>query len=238
MTSGKKTAIVTGISSGIGSAIAQAYLARGLNVVGCARTPERLRAAQKLGGPGRFAFLAGDISKPVTARALFRHAIDCFGAVDILINNAELFIAKPIVDYSGEELESMVDADLRGFFYPSQQAARHMSARGRGHIVNVAASLAAQASARAPAALASLMIGGIDHATRSLALELAPHHVNVNAVVPRGYDTPAAGSLYRAASDGTRETIREIVDAVLDLTDTDSMTGKVIPVGGLLADAA
>jgi NAD(P)-dependent dehydrogenase (short-subunit alcohol dehydrogenase family) len=212
MTNGNKTVIVTGISTGIGFAVAEAYLRRGYNVVGSAYTPERFRVAEKLGNPDRLTFLAGDIAKPATARALFDGAIERFGKVDILINNASVFVAKRMMDYTAEDIENMVDTSLRGFIFPSQQAAKHMSANRQGHIVSITASITARPNVNVPAFLSSLISGGIHHATRSLATELAAHNVKVNAVAPAIINTA-----------------QQIVDAVLHLTDSDVATGVVIP---------
>lgn len=122
-----KTVIVTGASSGLGFAIAQAYLARGYQVVANARSLERLQAAaDKLGRPANLLLAPGDIALPETAERLFSLAIQAFGQVDILINNAGIFIAKPIADYTPEEVDAMVATNLKGFFYPAQAAARHM----------------------------------------------------------------------------------------------------------------
>ena len=124
-----KTVIVTGASSGIGFAIAKAYLARGYNVVGNARSADSLQsAAAQLGNPANFLQVAGDIGLASTAAALFERAVAAFGKVDILINNAGIFLPKGVADYSEEEVNSIVSTNLLGFFYPSQQAARHMGA--------------------------------------------------------------------------------------------------------------
>jgi NAD(P)-dependent dehydrogenase (short-subunit alcohol dehydrogenase family) len=234
MSTGNKTVIVTGVSNGIGFAIADAYLRRGYNVVGNAHTPERVRVAARLGNPDRFAFLAGDISKPATVRVLFDTAIECFGKIDILINNASVFIAKRMADYTSEDMEHMVDTSLRGFIYPSQKAAKHMSANRQGHIVNITASIAMRPDVNVPALLPSLIAGGIHHATRSLAIELAAHNVKVNVVAPALVNTPlhAAGTLESFKGLPSRDpigTAQQIVDAVLHVTDSEFVTGMVIP---------
>ncbi len=237
MVTGNKTAIVTGVSSGIGFAIADACLRRGYNVVGNARTPERLRVAARLASPHQFVFLAGDISKPATSMALFDRAIECFGKVDILINSAGIFIARPTVDYSSEDLENVVDTSLRAFIYPLQRAAKHMSGNRQGHIVNITASTAMPLNVTMPALVPSLIEGGINHATRSLAIELATHNVQVNAVARAVIDTPLPPAVTidpsrGLAPDDTRNVTQQIVDAVLYLTDSESMTGMVISIAG------
>ena len=187
----QKTVIVTGASSGIGFAIAEAYLKRGYNVVGNARTSERLKsAADKFNNPPNFLMVPGDISSAATSAELFRKAIEAFGKVDILVNNAGIFIPKPIADYTEQDLDSIVSTNLKGFFYATQQAAKHMSTNRDGHIVTITASIAMQPNAKIPALLPILIKGGLNHATRALAIELAPSNVRVNAVAPGAIDTP------------------------------------------------
>src|SRR5262245_27823126 len=114
-----KTVIVTGASSGLGFAIAKAYLARGYNVVGNARSMDRLQtAAAQLGNPANFLPVAGDIAAPATAKALFEQAKARFGKVDVLVNNAGIFIAKPAVDYTEADTDALVATNLKGFLFP------------------------------------------------------------------------------------------------------------------------
>lgn len=235
-----KTVIVTGASSGLGFAIAEAYLARGYNVVGNARSQARLQeAASKLGNPANFLPVEGDIAKPETARRLFAQAIEAFGKVDILVNNAGIFIAKPVTEYSEAEVESIVDTNLKGFFYPSQAAARHMAVNGSGHIVTITAAIAMQPNAKVPALLPVLIKGGLNSAVRGLALELAGSQVQVNAVAPGIIQTPmhATDEQTRAflgglAPTGRIGTPQDIVDAVLYLTDSTFVTGAILNVDG------
>jgi NAD(P)-dependent dehydrogenase (short-subunit alcohol dehydrogenase family) len=235
-----KTVIVTGASSGIGFSIAEAYLKRGYNVVGNARTLDRLQtAAAKLGNPSHFLPVAGDIAEPATAKALFERAIAAFGKVDILINNAGIFVAKPIADYSQADVEGIVSTNLMGFFYPSQEAAKHMSANKQGHIVTITASLAMQPTSKVPALLPILIKGGLNHATRGLALELAGANVKVNAVAPGIISTPMHGTdegtqsfLKGLSPSGVMGSTQDIVDAVLYLTESSFTSGVVLPVDG------
>ncbi|WP_433886853.1 SDR family NAD(P)-dependent oxidoreductase [Pseudomonas vranovensis] len=235
-----KTVIVTGASSGLGFAIAKAYLERGDNVVANARTLARLQeAATKLGNPPNLLLVEGDIALPHTARTLFEQAIDAFGKVDVLVNNAGIFIAKPVSDYTQAEVEAIVDTNLKGFFYPAQAAARHMAGNGAGHIVNISASIALQPNIKVPALLPVLIKGGINQAVRALALELAPSQVQVNAVAPGIIDTPLHGddpqareALKALAPTGQVGSPKDVVDAVLYLTDSTFVTGTVMAVDG------
>ena len=233
-----RTVVITGASSGIGLALAAAYLERGYNVVGNARTTERLDAAKaQLGNPANFHGVAGDIADPATAKKLFSEAIARFGKVDILVNNAGIFNAKPFHTYTPEDVERLVDTNLKGFFYPSQQAAVHMTANGAGHIVNITASVAIQPNVKVPAVLPVLVKGGLNAATRALALELAAHGVKVAAVAPGIIDTPLhdEGShdfLKTLQPSGGLGEVQDIVGAVLYLTDARFVTGVVLSVDG------
>jgi len=235
-----KTVIVTGASSGLGLAIAKAYLELGYNVVGNARTLARLeQAAASLGHPANFLLVEGDIAKPHTASKLFEQAIEAFGKVDILINNAGIFIAKPMADYTEQDLESIVDTNLKGFFYPAQAAARHMTQNGSGHIVAITASLALQPNIKVPALLPVLIKGGLNHAVSALALELAPANIQVNAVAPGIIATPlhaqdeqTYAALRTLSPSGRIGTPQDIVDAVLYLTGSTYVSGAIVPVDG------
>jgi NAD(P)-dependent dehydrogenase (short-subunit alcohol dehydrogenase family) len=235
-----KTVIVTGASSGIGFAIAEAYLKRGYNVVGNARTIERLKvASDKLGNPANFLLVPGDISQAATAKALFERAVEAFGKVDILINNAGIFIAKPVTDYTEQDLDDLLNTNLKGVFFPTQQAAAHMGANKSGHIVNITAAIAMQPNVKVPALLPVLIKGGLNNATRALAIELAASNVKVNAVAPGIIATPmhsedeATQSFFRTlAPTGTSGVTDDVVNAVLYLTGSNFTTGTILPVDG------
>lgn len=235
-----KTVIVTGASSGLGLAIAKAYLDLGFNVVGNARTLARLQeAAASFGNPANFLLVEGDIAQPQTTARLFERAVEAFGKVDILISNAGIFVPSPVGDYTETQLESIVDTNLKGFFYPAQAAARHMSANGGGHIVAITASIALQPNVKVPALLPVLIKGGLNSAVRGLALELAASRVKVNGVAPGIIATPMHGTdegtqafLKTLSPSGRIGTPQDIVDAVLYLTSSTFVSGAIIPVDG------
>jgi NAD(P)-dependent dehydrogenase (short-subunit alcohol dehydrogenase family) len=234
----KKTVVITGASSGIGFALAKAYLEEGFNVVGNARNGERLEAARRaLGAPDNLLTLEGDIGRPETAKRLFALALERFDQVHVLVNNAGIFLAKPFVDYSPEDVAALVSTNLQGFVYPSQEAARHMIARKTGHIVNITASIALQPLGNVPATLPILIKGGLNHATKALALELAPHNVKVSAVAPGIIDTPLYtrdmhGFLNTLQPVGHMGAARDVAEAVFYLTRAEFTTGVVLPVDG------
>ncbi len=238
-----KTVVITGASSGIGFALAQAYLRRGDNVVGNARSKEGLEAAaQRLGDlaagrPATFLPVAGDIALASTARDIVRQAIERFGKIDVLVNNAGIFIPKPLGEYTDEDLDRIIDTNLKGFFHITQQTVAHMAENRDGHIVNITASIAMQPSTRVPALLPVLIKGGLNHATRGLAIELADKNIRVNAVAPGIIETPMhdPGSfdfLKSLQPAGHLGKVDDIVGAVTYLTDSAFTTGAILPVDG------
>ncbi|MHA6159721.1 SDR family NAD(P)-dependent oxidoreductase [Pseudomonas sichuanensis] len=235
--SNPRTVIITGASSGLGFALAQAFLERGDNVVGNARSQVRLdAAAAQLGNPAGFVGVAGDIAEKATAERLFATALKTFGRVDILVNNAGIFIPKPVVDYSEADVDALVGTNLKGFFYPAQAAARVMQQQGHGHIIAITASIALQPDTRVPALLPVLVKGGLNQAVKGLALELAGSGVQVNAVAPGIIDTPLHGDqaqgLGALSPSGRTGKPQDVVDAVLYLTDARFVSGVILPVDG------
>jgi NAD(P)-dependent dehydrogenase (short-subunit alcohol dehydrogenase family) len=238
MSKSDKTVVITGATSGIGLGLAEAFLRHGYNVVGTGRSSARLEeTAARLNAGERFLGVAGDVGKPEAARQLFEQAVAKYGKVDVLVNNAGIFTAKPFVQFTPDEIEEQISTNLKGVLYPSQEAAKHMGARNGGRIINITASLGIQPHGGVPALLAVALKGGINQATRALALELAPHNVTVNAVAPGVVATPmhapetheALGSLHPLKRIAT---IEEVAAAVLYLADAGFVTGTVLPVDG------
>ena len=189
--SNNRTVVITGASSGIGFGLAKAFLAQGFNVVGNARSAERLEQARaQLVNPAGFVGVAGDIARPQTARQLIDAGIEAFGQVDVLVNNAGFFLPKPFLDYTPEDIDSLLETNLKGVVYASQAAATHMIERRQGQIITITAAIALQANIDVPAALPVLIKGGLNQVTRALALELSPHNIQVNAVAPGIIETP------------------------------------------------
>jgi len=238
MSRSDKTVVITGATSGIGLGLAEAFLKEGYNVVGTSRTAERLQtAATKLNAGERFLGVPGDVGKPESAKRVFEQAIAKYGKVDVLVNNAGIFSAKPFTDFTPAEVEEQISTNLKGVLYPSQEAAKHMTARKQGKIISISASLAIQPAGYFPALLAVTLKGAVLHATRALALELAPHGVTVNAIAPGVVATPMHAVETHAAMGklhplGRIATIAEIGEAVLYLAKANYVTGTVMPVDG------
>ncbi len=238
MSKSENTVVITGATSGIGLGLAKAFLREGYNVVGTGRTEQRLQAAAEgLNAGGRFLGVAGDVGRPESARELFAQAIARYGHVDVLVNNAGIFTAKPFVQFTPQEIEENIATNLKGVLYASQEAAKHMSERRSGRIINITAAIAMQPHSGVPALLAVALKGGVNEATRALALELAPYGVTVNAVAPGVVDTPMHSADNHAALAGLHPlgrigTTRDIDEAVLYLARAGFVTGTVLPVDG------
>jgi len=179
-----RVAIITGASQGIGAGLVARFRSAGYAVVGTARSIDAADEADYLPVPG-------DITEAETARRVVDAAIDRFGQIDCLINNAGLFIGKPFTEYTADDFAAITAVNLGGFFHITQRAIAPMADQGSGHVVNVSTSLVDHPDRERPSALAVLTKGGLEAATRALAIEYAPRGVRVNAVSLGVIKTPA-----------------------------------------------
>jgi NAD(P)-dependent dehydrogenase (short-subunit alcohol dehydrogenase family) len=231
MTGEARVAIVTGASHGIGAGIAAAYRARGHAVVGLARA---MPPSQDDG----LAAVSGDVADPATAERVVTTALQRFGRVDTLVNNAGIFIGKPFLDYTREDYERMTAINAGGFFEMTRRALPALLAHGDGgHVVSITTALVEQPDAQDPAMLAALTKGGIAAATRSLATEYARQRIRFNAVAPGVVRTPLSAGGDEAAIAaghplGRIGEVADVVDAVLYLESATFVTGAVLPVDG------
>jgi len=232
-----KVAIITGRAQGLGVGLVAGYRARGWAVVATARAIKPSKDPDVLA-------VEGDITGPASAGRVIGGALDRFGRLDTLVNNAGACLAKPFTDYTPADYTTAVGVNLAGFFWLTQQAIAEMVTRYGGHVVSVTATVAEAAGYGTPAALAALTTGGLAAATRSLATEYAAYGIRVNAVSPGVVATPVgpAGSCGhpggRLPPLGRAGQISEIVDAVLFLESAPSITGEILHVGGGQAAAA
>jgi NAD(P)-dependent dehydrogenase (short-subunit alcohol dehydrogenase family) len=226
----QKVAIVTGASRGIGAGLTKAFARAGYAVVATSRSIRASTEPEVVAVPG-------DIAEAETAQRVAEQALNRFGRIDTLINNAGLFIGKPFTDYTPDDYAAMTGVNLAGFFHITQRAARQMVDQGGGHIVNVTTSLVAHARSASPSALASLTKGGLDAVTRSLAIEYASRGIRVNAVSlgviktpmhnPASYDGLAAVHPLGRAGE-----ISDVVDGVLYLEQATFVTGEILHIDG------
>ncbi len=230
MSSPAPVVVITGASQGIGAALVSAYRARGHRVIANSRT-----IAESTDGD--LVTVAGDVGEPVTAEAIITAALERFGRIDTLVNNAGIFIAKPFTDYTATDFASIIAVNLAGFFHVTQRAIEVMAEQGSGHVVSITTSLVDQPLAAVPSALASLTKGGIDAATRSLAIEYASRGIRVNAVAPGIIKTPMHPVETHAQLDalhpvGHMGEIADVVEAVLYLDTAGFITGETLHTDG------
>src|SRR5262249_31658048 len=179
----QKVAVITGASQGIGAALVKAYRDRNFRVVATARSV-------KPSGDADILVVPGDIADRKTAERAISEGVARFGRIDTLGNNAGIFMAKPFIDYAEAEYAAILGVNLAGFFHITQLAIAEMEKHGSGHIVQVTTSLIDHAIASVPSVLASLTKGGLNGATKSLAIEYAKRGIRVNAVAPGIIKTP------------------------------------------------
>jgi NAD(P)-dependent dehydrogenase (short-subunit alcohol dehydrogenase family) len=225
----RKVAIVVGASQGIGAGLVEAFRDRNCRVVANSRSIGPSNDPDVLSAPG-------DISKPETARQIVEQGLSRFGRIDSLVNNAGIFIGKKFTDYTEADFRSTLAVNLAGFFHITQAAIAEMARQGSGHIVNITTSLVDRANSRSPSALASLIKGGLNAVTKSLAIEYARRGVRV-AVAPGIVKTPMhPQETYEALAQlhplGRMGEVQDIVDAVLFLESASFVTGEILLVDG------
>jgi NAD(P)-dependent dehydrogenase (short-subunit alcohol dehydrogenase family) len=227
-----KVVVVTGASQGIGAGLVRRYAERGYRVVANSRKiqPGSQDSPNVVGVPG-------DIADPAVAERVVQMAVERFGRLDTLVNNAGIFISKPFVDYTAEDYARLLSVNLTGFFGVTQHAARQMLKQGSGHIVQITTSMVNQPMKGVPAALASLTKGGLAAVTRSLAIEYADKGIRVNAVAPGIIKTPMHSAETHKVLAGLHPIprmgeIEEVVDAVLYLESAQFVTGEILHVDG------
>lgn len=230
MSTDRKVVVITGASQGIGAALVQAYRSRNYRVVATSRSI-------KESGDPDIATVQGDIAKPETAERIVATALERFGRIDSLVNNAGVFLSKPFTEFTLADYDKNLGVNVAGFFHITQRAAAEMLKQGSGHIISITTSLVDQPISGLPAALASLTKGGLNAVTQSLAMEFAKTGVRVNAVSPGIIKTPMHAPETHAALAtlhpvGRMGEIGDIVDAVLYLEAAGFVTGEIIHVDG------
>lgn len=233
MTQQQKTIIVTGASQGIGAGVVNAFLARGYNVVATSRSISKSGAFEP---SDRLTLVDGDIGDIATAIEVAATAIEKFGAIDALVNNAGIFFPKPFIDYTPEDLKSLVHTNLEGYVYISQLAIKQMLAQQRGgSIVAISSSLVDNPIGGFTVAVPMMTKGGIDAMSRNLSMEYAKAGIRVNVVSPGVVATPLHKDnpidfLKTLSPMGLIASVEDIADAVVYLTEAKQVTGEVLHV--------
>ena len=225
-----KVAIITGASRGIGAGLVAGFRNSGYAVVGTSRSIRPSDASDYIS-------VQGDIADAGTAERVVELALDRFGRIDSLINNAGIFIGKPFADYTPDDYAAITTVNLAGFFHITQRVIRQMVRQCGGHVVNVSTSLVDHASRDRPSALSVLTKGGLAAVARSLAIEYASRGVRFNAVALGVIRTPAHdpatyAGLAALHPVGRLGEISDVVDAILYLERATFVTGETLHVDG------
>ena len=227
----RKVAIITGASGSIGAGLVAGYRKRNWAVVASSRTIDRSHEPDLV-------TVDGDITEPVTADRIVDTALDRFGRIDTLVNNAGVVISKPFTGYTAADYATVVGVGITGFFWLTQRAIGEMAVRYGGHVVNVGAIVAEAADSGTPAVLTALTKGGLAAATRALAVEYGSRGIRVNAVSPGVIQTPmhpggdghGLGGLLPPL--GRMGHIGDVVDGVLFLESSPFITGEILHIDG------
>jgi NAD(P)-dependent dehydrogenase (short-subunit alcohol dehydrogenase family) len=228
--SGKKTAIVTGASGGIGAGLVEEFLREDYNVVATSR-----EAIRKLTTSASLVLLDGDIGKRQTAALAVEAAINNFGTIDVLVNNAGIFLTKPFTDFTTEDFNALVSTNLLGFFYITQRALKEMLKQKSGCVVSITAALADRPIAGVNGSVSMITKGGLNAATQNLAIEYAKDGIRFNAVAPGVVDTamhrndPNESTLQPTVK---KAKVKDVVDAVLYLAQAGQVSGEILHVDG------
>lgn len=230
--SGKKTAIITGASQGIGAGLVEAFLSEGYYVVATARN-----ATQAMAASASLVPVEGDIGTPETATKIVQAAIEHFGSIDVLVTNAGIYMTKPFIEFTTEDFNALVSTNLLGFLYTTQLTVKQMLKQKSGSVVAITASLADQPIAGVNGSVSMITKGGLNTVIRSLAIEYAREGLRFNAVAPGVVDTPlhqdGPKDAMRALQPmGKMASVKDIVDAVLYLTNAEDVSGETIHVDG------
>lgn len=237
----KKTAIVTGASTGIGNGIARVFLDKGHNVVMNSVHEDNLsRAYRDFGSPANAVTVVGDVRNKTVGKKLVDTALERFGSVDILINNAGVFAPKPFLDVEENDLDTFWNTNLKGTFFTTQAAIAHMMHHGGGAVVNIGTVLVDHAIAGFPATAPVVSKGGIHALTKQLAAEFGKHNIRVNTIAPGIIRSPLQGKLGIDNVDSLAGLhllnrvgeIPDIADIVYAITVNSFITGTIINVDG------
>lgn len=230
-----KTIIITGASQGIGAGLVKTFLERGYSVVATSRTITQRGTFQ---ASERLALVDGDIGQQATAKKVADTAIEKFGRIDALVNNAGIFFPKPFTEYTAEDLQALVSTNVEGYIYITQHVVRQMlKQQSGGSVVGITTPRLHHPIAGMPVSLPMVTKGGINAISRNLAMEYAKEGIRFNNVAPGIVDTPLHEKnpkdfLKTLSPMGVISDVQDIVDAVVYLTEAGKVTGEVLHVDG------
>jgi len=230
-----KTIVITGASQGIGAGLVNTFAGRGYNVVATSRSVSR---SSEIPASDKVVRVDGDIADPATARKVVETALSRFGRIDALVNNAGIFFAKPFVDYTLDDYRKLAATNVEGFLHLTQLVVRQMVAqKSGGSIVSITTPLISHPIAGMPVSVAMITKGGIEAASKNIAMEYARDGIRVNTVAPGVVNTPLHKDnpkdfLKTLSPMNSISSAQEIVDAVVFLTEAPHITGEVLHVDG------
>ena len=233
-TNKRLVAIVTGASSGMGLGITRALLERGYRVVANSRT---ISQSRELKPSADLVLVDGDIGKKETAVKVVDAALKHFDRIDLLVNNAGIYMPKPFTEYTPEDFETMIGTNVAGYFFVTQQVVAQMRKQKSGHIVSISAIVAEQPLAGAPISLPVITKSTLPAFSRALAMEFVADGIRANTISPSAVDTPMHANddhevLKKLSPAGRLIQISDIVDAVLYLESAPMVNGENIRVDG------
>ncbi len=227
---GQKVVVITGASQGIGAGLVEAYRKQGWAVVATSRTIADSQDDSIL-------TVQGDITDRATAERVIAAALERFGRIDTLVNNAGIFLSKEFTDFTEADYDAVLGVNVAGFFRISQLAVEQMLKQGGGHVVQITTSLVDHPNSNVPSVLASLSKGGLQAATKALAIEYASRNIRSNAVALGTIKTPMHPEEHHETLAGLHPMgrmgeISDIADAVIYLENAPFVTGVILPVDG------
>ena len=233
----KQTIIVTGAASGIGKGIAKYFLDRGDNVVINSLTPVALENAYNEFGAGdNVAMVSGDVSNKAVGEQLVTTALERFGSVDVLVNNAGIFDSKPFLEVDEAYLDKFLTTNLKGTYFTTQAAIAQMVKQQNGVVINIGTPLVNHGLGGWPATAPVASKGAIHALTIQLAAEFGKQNIRVNTVAPGVIRTPMHGDkadlnagLHLLNRVGEIEDVAEMVYTV---AKSNFITGSIINVDG------
>src|SRR5580700_801790 len=228
----RKTMIVTGASQGIGAGVTKEFLKRGYNVVANSRKISESALVQT----DRLVLVDGNIGEAATAAKIAATAVNTFGSIDALVNNAGIFFTKRFTDYTAHDFEQLSATNLKGYIYITQLAVKPMLAnKTGGSITGITTAMVEHPIAGVNASIPMVTKGGLEAITRSLAMEYAKEGIRFNAVAPGIVDTPMHADhpdefLKGLSPMGMISDVDDIVEAIVYLTEARHVTGEVLHV--------
>ncbi len=233
MSKSQKVVVVTGASRGIGAKVVEAFRKLDYRVIATSRSI-------KHSDDDNLLTIAGDIGDPRTARRVISEGIERFGRIDTLVNNAGIYIGRPFTDHTVEDYAAVTNANMAGFYHITQRAIAEMEKRSSGHVVSVTASIGSTPVSGTYSVLAAMTKGGLNAATRSLAIEYAKNGIRVNAVAPGIIKTPMHAlethkTLGAFHPIGRMGEMSEVANAILFLDSAPFITGEILHVDGGLS---